>query len=318
MDAHRLKLNEMQGQQDSFDKQMASAVLAASSQQASFDTQMARAVKDASAKQAGFDTQMATAVLAASNQQRNLHSHMARAAPSDMKGAYDRLAHDKVFPPQGQSLEQQPPPPRSSTGPIDISGVSRCSIDSSAPRRRATSFSFSASEHSSFVRSPSLAVTDHSQLSKHHGCVTIFFSDLIGFSTWAHELPPDTIMATLDDLYTRLDNIILEEMPGVYKVTDVCSHLVICVRLASAVSMHGSWSGWEIPPRSTIFTMWQPAFRPRRWNSHLVEPDPHHNECEPAPPSPPSRWRPSVTPTWPSPTWWSRTRTMLPRWCALP
>ena len=68
-------------------------------------------------------------------------------------------------------------------------------------------------------RSSSSALTmDHSKLSTRHGCVTIFFSDLIGFSSWAHELDPEIVMATLDDLYTRLDNIILEEMPGVYKV----------------------------------------------------------------------------------------------------
>ena len=62
------------------------------------------------------------------------------------------------------------------------------------------------------------SLTDHSRLSNRHSCVTIFFSDLIGFSTWAHELDPEIVMATLDDLYTRLDNIILEEMPGIYKV----------------------------------------------------------------------------------------------------
>ena len=87
----------------------------------------------------------------------------------------------------------------------------------SAPRRPS---SLRASEQSSGLRrrGSTVLMTDHSKLSNQHECVTIFFSDLIGFSTWAHELPPETVMATLNDLYTRLDDIILEEMPGVYKV----------------------------------------------------------------------------------------------------
>ena len=51
-----------------------------------------------------------------------------------------------------------------------------------------------------------------------HECVTIFFSDLVGFSSWAKSVPPVMVMATLHDLYTRLDAIITDELPELYKV----------------------------------------------------------------------------------------------------
>ena len=37
-----------------------------------------------------------------------------------------------------------------------------------------------------------------------HACVTVFFSDVCGFSTWAHQLHPSVVMGTLNDLYSRL------------------------------------------------------------------------------------------------------------------
>lgn len=55
-------------------------------------------------------------------------------------------------------------------------------------------------------------------MAESHECVTIFFSDLAGFSTWASLLPPEKVMGTLNDLYSRLDDIILQEMPDLYKV----------------------------------------------------------------------------------------------------
>ena len=38
---------------------------------------------------------------------------------------------------------------------------------------------------------------------------------------WAHELSPELVMRTLNDLYSRLDDIILNEMPGLYKVETI-------------------------------------------------------------------------------------------------
>ena len=97
------------------------------------------------------------------------------------------------------------------------SGSSPPRMPSSGSGRR-RSLADPTSQYDGSMRRSTSSLTDHSRLSNRHGCVTIFFSDLIGFSTWAHELDPEIVMATLDDLYTRLDNIILEEMPGVYKV----------------------------------------------------------------------------------------------------
>ena len=224
-DSHMAKaVTAASDQQTSFDNQMAKAVMDASDQQTSFDSQMAKAVMDASDQQTSFDSQMAKAVMDASDQQTSFDSQMAKAAhaASNMKGAYDKLTRNNVRQLGGRSFVDVAVTapaeisPDSSDTPIDSSTEAGRHSSSSAPPRRATSFL--ASEHGSFKHSSFSAVTDHSKLSNHHGCVTIFFSDLIGFSTWAHELPPETIMATLNDLYTRLDDIILEEMPGVYKV----------------------------------------------------------------------------------------------------
>ncbi|KAG1668075.1 hypothetical protein FOA52_010485 [Chlamydomonas sp. UWO 241] len=54
-----------------------------------------------------------------------------------------------------------------------------------------------------------------------HDCVTIFFSDIVGFSSWAHDISPEKVMQTLNDLYCRLDNIIVDEMPSLYKVETI-------------------------------------------------------------------------------------------------
>ena len=63
--------------------------------------------------------------------------------------------------------------------------------------------------------------TTAARVADSHECVTIFFSDLIGFSSWASNLPPVTVMATLNDLYSRLDDIITNELPTLYKVRHV-------------------------------------------------------------------------------------------------
>ncbi|KAG1665164.1 hypothetical protein FOA52_005545 [Chlamydomonas sp. UWO 241] len=61
----------------------------------------------------------------------------------------------------------------------------------------------------------------HFNVSEWHECVTIFFSDIVGFSSWAHDISPEKVMHTLNDLYSRLDNIIVNEMPSLYKVETI-------------------------------------------------------------------------------------------------
>ncbi|GAX78262.1 hypothetical protein CEUSTIGMA_g5704.t1 [Chlamydomonas eustigma] len=74
----------------------------------------------------------------------------------------------------------------------------------------------------------------HKNVSESHECVTVFFSDIVGFSSWAHTVPALKIMKTLDDLYTRLDNIIMQEMPSLYK------HAATIVRFALRVQEEAS------------------------------------------------------------------------------
>lgn len=150
-------------------------------------------------------------------------------ASSTMREAYDRLTNANVrqlgrrsFLDVGVATPQISLDSSSSDLPPDSYGAYSTGGGGTAPRGHSSGSDprrpSSTSENCSLSRRPSSVLADHSKLTNRHACVSIFFSDLIGFSTWAHELDPEIIMATLNDLYTRLDDIILEEMPGVYKV----------------------------------------------------------------------------------------------------
>ena len=67
--------------------------------------------------------------------------------------------------------------------------------------------------------------------SQKHDCVTVFFSDLVGFSTWSHTCDPEMVMETLDNLFSRLDTIIMDEMPGLYKIETVGDAYVVASNL---------------------------------------------------------------------------------------
>jgi hypothetical protein len=71
-----------------------------------------------------------------------------------------------------------------------------------------------------------------------HDSVTIFFSDIVGFSTWSHHRDPEDVMATLDDLFSRLDTIIMEEMKGLYKIETVGDAYVVAVNLINEDPVH--------------------------------------------------------------------------------
>ena len=219
--------------QVSFDNQLAQAVVAAAVKQVSFDNQMAQAIEDAADKQVSFDNQLAQAALDASHKQVSFNNLLALAMESasieqtglevqicNMKGGFDKLTSENV-----QQLDGL----RSHIGTFSAldAATSIDSSDAHIDSKGALHYSFASRRRASMASATSgriskqfsfSAATDHSKLSNQHGCVTIFFSDLIGFSSWAHKLPPEVVMATLNDLYTRLDDIILEEMPGVYKV----------------------------------------------------------------------------------------------------
>ena len=78
----------------------------------------------------------------------------------------------------------------------------------------------------------------HGHHQKRHKCVTVFFSDLVGFSTWSHTCDPDLVMATLDNLFSRLDTIIMEEMTGLYKVETVGDAYVVAANLIEKDEFH--------------------------------------------------------------------------------
>ena len=352
-DANQAKLNEMQGQQAMFDEQLARASLVASDQRISFGNQMARAALDASDQQTSFDEQMARASLAASDQRITFGNQMARAAldasdqqtsfdeqmarasvaasdqrisfsnqlaraaldasdqqtsfnsqmakaameAGDMKVAYNRLARASARRENSRNnqvlLSQSPSP----GGGSSQSG--QMPLRAESPRRRPPAKNASSSGGS---------------VAQSHGSVTIFFSDLIGFSTWAHELPPETVMSTLDDLYTRLDDIILCEMPGIYKVSN-CWHSskMVCVLELFEWDDGTTWLRY-----TGIIAATQSYIVARVGVScsilHVLI---LYRYAIIACLAQSRRWRPSEMPTWPLPTWWSRTHTMRPQWSAL-
>ena len=211
--------------QSDFDNQLAQAVLASADKQVSFSAQLAKVALDASDRQADFDNQMSQAMVSCSIQPTRLVTQIC-----DEKGAFDELTNENVqqlsdgscirvdVSPAGLYIPAVYPRPWTSLSSSDahVDGKGTLRRKSSYLRRSSVS---SPTSDSNSRRFSFTTATDHSKLSNHHGCVTIFFSDLIGFSSWAHKLPPDVVMATLNDLYTRLDDIILEEMPGVYKAS---------------------------------------------------------------------------------------------------
>ncbi|KAG1661813.1 hypothetical protein FOA52_013246 [Chlamydomonas sp. UWO 241] len=86
-----------------------------------------------------------------------------------------------------------------------------------------TATSYSHPSGNSIKAAPRAAVREGAQLSVFgwHECITIFFSDIVGFSSWAHDISPEKVMHTLNDLYSRLDTIIVDEMPSLYKVETI-------------------------------------------------------------------------------------------------
>jgi hypothetical protein len=78
------------------------------------------------------------------------------------------------------------------------------------------------------------------KLAENHDCVTVFFSDIVGFSSWAHSLPASRVMETLNDLYTRLDDVLLTEMPGLYKVETIGDAYMVAGNLVTYDSKHAA------------------------------------------------------------------------------
>ena len=110
------------------------------------------------------------------------------------------VRHTEVFETQTQTLSEPS---------TDIADVSE--------QRLLSSFSGKQHRNPSRIMKRSDSTTIDS-MAESHDCVTFFFSDLVGFSTWASILPADRVMSTLNNLYSRLDDIITYEMPELYKV----------------------------------------------------------------------------------------------------
>ena len=101
---------------------------------------------------------------------------------------------------------------------------------------------------------------NNSQMAARHECVTIFISDICSFSAWAHTVPPEAVMQTLNDLYTRLDRVILKEMPSLYKVETIGDAYIVAGNLFDPDPQHAA-------------TMTRFALRAREEAAKVLRPD---------------------------------------------
>merc|ERR1711916_131192 len=60
---------------------------------------------------------------------------------------------------------------------------------------------------------------------EHHECVTIFFSDIVGFTDISGSLAPEKVSDMLDRLYTQFDSLC--EMHDIFKVETIAAATMI-------------------------------------------------------------------------------------------
>ena len=62
---------------------------------------------------------------------------------------------------------------------------------------------------------------------EHHDCVTIFFSDIVGFTTISSELPPEKVSDMLHRLFGRFDS--LSDQLQIHKMETIVSRIAFCI-----------------------------------------------------------------------------------------
>ncbi|GFH08250.1 guanylate cyclase domain-containing protein, partial [Haematococcus lacustris] len=65
-----------------------------------------------------------------------------------------------------------------------------------------------------------------SKLATHHECVTIMFTDIVGFTAFSKECTPCQVMSFLNELFSKLDALL--DKHNVYKVETAGDCYIIC------------------------------------------------------------------------------------------
>ncbi|GFH23361.1 guanylate cyclase domain-containing protein, partial [Haematococcus lacustris] len=65
-----------------------------------------------------------------------------------------------------------------------------------------------------------------SKLATHHECVTIMFTDIVGFTAFSKECTPGQVMSFLNELFSKLDALL--DKHNVYKVETAGDCYIIC------------------------------------------------------------------------------------------
>jgi class 3 adenylate cyclase len=77
----------------------------------------------------------------------------------------------------------------------------------------------SGRSHTEAMASRVTAIEKPHKLASSHENITVLFADVVGFTPMCHKLPADTVMAFLNDLFSRLDDLTVAH--GVYKVETI-------------------------------------------------------------------------------------------------
>ena len=144
---------------------------------------------------------------------------------------------------------------------VDGGMVSRAASESMLSWRQRRSVGWDPQSTSSTATAAAAGATTN-DVAEDHDCVTVLFSDLVGFSTWSSSLPAGMVLRTLNDLYTRLDDIILNEEPGLYKVssnTHPCHMHHMLPSTASAAGLRASVSQFQTSKQAQTFKRSQTA-----------------------------------------------------------
>ncbi|GFH18066.1 guanylate cyclase domain-containing protein [Haematococcus lacustris] len=71
-----------------------------------------------------------------------------------------------------------------------------------------------------------VATMDLSKLATHHECVTIMFTDIVGFTAFSKECTPGQVMSFLNELFSKMDGLL--DKHNVYKVETAGDCYIIC------------------------------------------------------------------------------------------
>ncbi|GAX83257.1 hypothetical protein CEUSTIGMA_g10683.t1 [Chlamydomonas eustigma] len=95
---------------------------------------------------------------------------------------------------------------------------------------------------------------------ENHECVSVLFAGIAGFNTWSQGLPAHKVMMLLNEFYSHVDDILIQEMPLLYKVDMLGDTYMVAGNLVGTDMRHAA-------------SMVKFALRMQEEASHVLRPD---------------------------------------------